>query len=489
MMNLNYSWIGNLGVVPLFLLAAFLFLPDLAFLFFLLILVTCVFELIIFSSLKFKVYFQSSIFLATWKPYVKAILATLVIFSQCKSYALASRAHILGRGEQKTIYQGQMSHYSVGNKEVISVKYLKSDKSFYVKGKSVGFSDLVIWKGQKRVGKYQIYVLSKKKQLETLQVADLLKKTDLRFEFENGPIIISGKVKNEADYLLLHKLIKQNKDSFIVQGGLTRKLRNHLIAKVYRSFMENNYLNISCSAHFIHIHCYLNSDIEVIKNKMLEWEDLYFIKFITMGTQNQLQNYKVKLRLVQLERLDGNEISFGLDKINSTASDIFNEGTRALIKNNLISLNQNQIKLSTLAEPETILRFNSKASIQLGADIPFSFPSQNGQVIINEQKWMFAGLKLSLELKEKSGRVYLNYETQFTSPVQDTISGSKESSSLFLSPGTPIQIFKIGLRTEGKGKSRLPVLSRIPLLGKIFESSNSQNNYKHIYGFLTLEEQ
>lgn len=101
--------------------------------------------------------------------------------------------------------------------------------------------------------------------------------------------------------------------------------------------------------------------------------------------------------------------------------------------------------------------------------------------------WRFAGLKITTLLEERDGVLTLDYETEFTRPMGQSISGSKEKSSLLLRPGESYKLFQIGYQSHGEERQNLPGLKNIPLLRVLFGSRNRNNNYKRIEGYLLVE--
>lgn len=82
----------------------------------------------------------------------------------------------------------------------------------------------------------------------------------------------------------------------------------------------------------------------------------------------------------------------------------------------------------------------------------------------------------------------LDYETEFSRPVDQAISGSKEVSSALLEIGKPLKIFQIGFQTTSNSRKGIPLISNIPILKHLFESKSDQKSYKQIYGYVVLEE-
>jgi hypothetical protein len=144
--------------------------------------------------------------------------------------------------------------------------------------------------------------------------------------------------------------------------------------------------------------------------------------------------------------------------------------------------------LSSLAEPEIVANLNKPQLIEIGSQIPYQNIAQQGSTVIAPIDWRFAGLKIKTKLSESYGKFLFDYETEFSRPVDQSISGSKEISSALLQVGVPLKIFQIGFQTVSKGRQGIPILSDIPILRHLFESKSDQKTYKQIYGYVVLEE-
>ena len=92
---------------------------------------------------------------------------------------------ILAKGEQKEISLEGLKNFSVGNQEVISYKWMPKLGKLLVKGKKVGFTDLVVWSKNGKEN-FSIYVLSKQKFLKTFQLADALKNLNLAIDIKGS---------------------------------------------------------------------------------------------------------------------------------------------------------------------------------------------------------------------------------------------------------------------------------------------------------------
>ncbi|RLA63024.1 MAG: hypothetical protein DRQ89_08095, partial [Epsilonproteobacteria bacterium] len=120
-----------------------------------------------------------------------------------------------------------------------------------------------------------------------------------------------------------------------------------------------------------------------------------------------------------------------------------------------------------------------------GAEIPYKI---NGEV--PHTQWKFAGLRIKTNLKKVGLNYLLEYETLISRPKNsDSISGNREKSTVILKVGTPVQLFQIGLKTEGRNNEGVPFLGHIPIISSLFGTRSTQLTYKKITGLIVLEEQ
>lgn len=71
----------------------------------------------------------------------------------------------------------------------------------------------------------------------------------------------------------------------------------------------------------------------------------YRVSFIQQDSRLRHKNYRLKLKLVQLERMDGKEIHMGLDKLSANVADLFANGIRSMIDKNIVFLQKSQMDL------------------------------------------------------------------------------------------------------------------------------------------------
>lgn len=483
-MNYFVACTANLGVVPLFLLSAFLLAPDLRALAFLLFSVTFVLDAI-WSSYKITVVnflITKTDNLAAVSSSVKSFLCILA-FLPCITFA---EDLILAQGEQKELSFSTLKKYSVGNPDVLSYKYFAKGKKILLKGKKVGFSDLVIWaEGEKK--EYKIYVLSKQKHLQSIQLAEALKPLDLTVHIQGPVIVVEGEVKSLEDFLYIHKLKAKNGDQVYFKAEISAKLRNFIVGMVYHKLFGAGFSQVSCQAQFTEILCDYSpegADLSFLK----DIQKRYGVTFVARQSRWLQKNYRLKMKLVQVERIDGREISTGLDQINISMRDLFDHGLSKIVDENRLRLKDTHLDLSTLAEPDIMVNLGQPQLIEIGSQIPYQNIGTQGSTVIAPIDWRFAGLRIKTEIKEAHGKIMVKYETEFSRPVENSISGSKEVSTALVHPDEPVKIFQIGFQTEGLHEQSIPFLNSIPILKELFKSKSTEKTYKQINGYLTLEE-
>lgn len=491
------TWIANFGVEPLLRSITFLFRPCFLLVAFLFVSVLMVSEPIcnLLSAIIFC--YISLIFLQGLKLNVKSFSKIiLTMFILCNAVGglaqdISGQENdlIISIGEQREITIGNFDKFSVGNREIISYTHIEKSQKFLIKGKKIGFSDLIFWK---KVGKnnnkekieYRIYVISKSAQLKMAKIAELLKSAGLDIKISGTLIVASGTIITHSQYRLIKKLENDHKDKILLNCTLAKELRNKIIGLVYEKFFRETNSGISCYSEYSSIICDHDPLEPTTETLVKDLKERYYINFIPSSSKLNNKNFLAKLKIIQMEKLDGTELSFGLNKLYGSVDEVFTNGVQSLIKNNYIFLESSNINISTLAEPETVLQVNSPATIEMGSNIPFQSVSNNN---LPNTSWKFAGLKVELNIKTNGNEITIEYETEITKPNDDLISGNKEKSAATVELGKPIKLFQICFQTNGDKKSGLPVISKIPVLGNLFASKSTQNNYKKITGFIVIE--
>jgi hypothetical protein len=211
-----------------------------------------------------------------------------------------------------------------------------------VKGRQVGYTDLIVWGGSGKET-ISIYVLSKQKFLKTFQLADALKNLNLAIDIKGPIMTASGTLSDFSDYLYLQKIKGQFQEQVFFKIGLEPKLRNHIIGQIYKKLYANGFSSVSCQADFLDVICFYEGHENA--NLLKQLASFYRVSFIQQDSRLKHKNYMLRLKLIQLERLDGREIHLGLDKLQSSVKDLFENGIRTLIDNNAVYLGKSHLDL------------------------------------------------------------------------------------------------------------------------------------------------
>lgn len=464
------SWMANLGVVPLLRSAALRFAP----------MARC------FALRRASVTAVRDAMECSWILKLSPLVVTVLLGLVKESRAATSEDLILAKGEQREILVQNLKNYSVGNKDVVSTR-LHAGK-LLVKGRQVGFSDLVIWDktGRRQV---QLYVLSKTSFLKTIQLAETLKDLGLGLNLKGPLMVVTGVVETAETWRYLQHLRTQHKDRVVFHVEASKDLRRLIAGDVYRDLFAAGLTRVSCQARFLDMECTHEASTtrgkEIRDALVARWG----VKFIARESRWAQGNLRLKLKLIQIESMDGQEVSFGLSALRAKPLDLFDHGLKKLIEDNQVALAESHLTMNTLAEPEALVRLDRPHSIEVGAQIPFQNVSQGQGVVLAPIDWRFAGLKLTTLLSERDGELALDYETEFTRPSEGGISGSKEKSSVIVKPGLVYKLFHIGYQSNGEDRKHLPGLKDVPLLRVLFGSRGRQNTFKRIEGYLIVEEE
>lgn len=491
------GWIANLGVVPLLLFAAFLFLPILVFLAFLLFLVTLVFETItqLLSTNTFSRcrYSQSnkSHNLRPYHPLVKGLLATLFIFYTLlprpalafSEKQLFSSSITLSIGQLHKIPVQGVIKYSLGNKEIASIKALEEDGSLLLKGKGLGHTDLFIWlKGRKKPLKKQIFVVHKSRYIKLKALALGLSKTGLKRVVSGNHLQVSGVIKNKEDYLLLVKtFLEEEKYLDLSNTRLSPHLKLTLYGELLEVLSEHDLLDVNCQMKALFLHC---KGSKAIKEALKDLSHSYLIRWTSEELFTIGQQYRVTLTLQQFESSKADAFNFGLSQIDGNLGQILFENPLSLIEKNSILLKDTEFKTQTLAHPKLTGRLNHPIKVRLGQEIPFLQSVTNG---VATQQWRFAGLAIDILLKPHTDRVLVEFKTNLSQPGERGISQNLQESSVLSTLNENQVLFDIGFNIKQKGRERMPFLSKIPLFGSLFQGRSKGETYKKILCLIHVE--
>ena len=496
-------WMENLGVVPLFLFSAFLFEPIFLSLFLLLFLVTAVFETI-FSLLSYHNRdWENDLSLTTllnlsYLPIDKLnvkilfILGSLYLVPMHGQSALKKKkkSHniLISIGEHKEIPAFNLQNFTVGNKDIISYKVSHVLRNILIKGKKLGFTELVTWdKNGKRI--FKIYVLSKKTHLKLLRTAETFQSINLKTELR-GPLILTyGTLFNFSHFRLIHRLNKKHPDSFFFKGSLSNSLQKELKNKILKALSLESEAGLKCEAKGFKFLCLYPFDNKLSKQEIKRVSKFFNVSLIPKK-RDTFHNYLIKIKLLNLEKQDGSEFGAGLEGISGSLIDLYKSDFNRLLIQQKFYFKGRNLNLTILAEPESIIQTHSPLKIKIGSEIPIqkiNLPKDPFQP--HKYSWKFTGLDLNITLKPHKKGFLIDYIIKFSSPSSNStqsFSGNEESGRVKIFLNKPVKVFEIGLRSKSKENNFFPWLKEIPILGFFFENTTTVNHFKKISAVILL---
>jgi hypothetical protein len=486
-MSINYlTWISNLGVVPLFLFAAFLTFPIFTFLFARMFLVFAVLDAICFApSLVLKQIKMH--FVPFFASAVKglAILATLCI---SRIYANETESIFVARGEQFELSLPANSQFSIGNREVIKYKYQEHAQKLILKGVAHGLSDLHIWNKKNRK-KYLIFVTSKAEQLKAIKMAEAIKQLGLAADLKGQVIVISGEINQVSQLQELTLIIKKASYQILNRTILNKELVKKIIAEIYQTFLEQQIDTIACHYDLGEITCHYQGLAPALSNEIKLFQEKYNVHFQSNAVDIVKNNLKLKMKIYQYETTSSDHLQSGLHFIEGNLDQLFHSSLENMVAQNPLLFQSDMAQLSLVAEPESMINIGSTNEISVGSEIQFS----QSQVVdgrqTTTQEWKFAGLKIKIKTEHKNNKIELQQQTELTLPHTNQISGTKTKGQLTILPNQTYQFFKIIMKQKHHGETSLPGLQGVPIIGSLLNKNQKMETYKVILTHIQLLEE
>lgn len=470
------GWIENFGVEPLFLSAAFLLVPIFLSFNFLLRLVTCVLEAILISLFRLINQLKKQrLFLTFSRKSVKEFLQLLTLFHLFISTALGTTKQLfLAKGEQEIINIKDLKSFSIGNSEVISAKYQAAHSKLLIKSKMVGFSDLVIWETNGHKTKYEIFTSSKLDQAKNLRMVTTLKANGLDPIQHPSGVILRGEIKNFIQYSLVQTAQKFKHWSINVELG--PEFRNKLIGKIYSMLLTGGATYVTCQTFNLILQCTYRGEVDGAI--LTEIKNRYQVNF---QNPQELQNFKISFQIIQIDRSQSSYSKLGVDQISLKLHNALNSSLVDL--DQFFKLSANKFNGKVIASPMSIIGVNEQSQLELGSSIPFQSQTQFGATT----QWRFAGLKIQSQIQRHGEKLSLNYQTELSRPVGESISGSKASGKIEIKLNHFVKVFEITYENSDEGQDSIPGLGDIPILKHLFSANQNSSGMRHIIGYIKIE--
>lgn len=402
------------------------------------------------------------------------------------SYSLAAEIEakevFLGRGEQIELQLPELKSFSIGNKEVIKHHFRSAKKTIIIKGRSIGFSDMVVWKTNKEKITYRFYVTSKKEQLKKMERLQALKDTNLKVQVSGELTFVEGEILTIREYFIVKSLQKQNAKDLAFNLTIAESLRNSIYKAVYSSFLSEGAEYISCSTLGFNINCEFISGSDKNTESEKNLAEKYDIIFKNLFNKKLSENYHLKFSFYTMEARSSQDLSSGLDKIQANLA-MLNEKSSLVLQTEDIFAQEQDISSKFTSTQSLKIIIGDPFNLRIGSEVPFRTKVED-EVIT---QWRFSGLQIKGKLKVKNENIFLTYESELSTPTDEGISGPFGKSTISLGDLSPQVLFSLRLNGENQQNQGIPLFKNIPILKNLFQTETSSLQHKMVICILEIE--
>ena len=362
-----------------------------------------------------------------------------------------------------------------------------------LRGKRQGHAEVVVWNQLKAKQVWDVYVLSKAKQLKWIESMRSLKDLGLETQVHGKLIKITGTLVRPHHWQVFRKLcqeIEQQNDLTLINQVTAKPiLKSNVLAAVYQYFFYQNADDIDCrwNKNGPWIQCLVSEEIIArprMKQLIKDLQKKYFVRIQSVLSFKKITNYKLTFYLYKLEQRSNLKSDMTLEHASGKLGQLNQKYLIQLTQQDDFVLGQARFKISSIANPEIIIRQDKKFSLQIGSEIPYQSQAKEKITTI----FRFAGLKISGLLKSATIGRELEYTVEISSPSKaGSISGHKKSSSVLLRNKEEMIAFSLNYQQHAIEKKSLPLLGSIPILGILFSDTTLVKEQKTILGKVVLE--
>lgn len=348
-----------------------------------------------------------------------------------------------------------------------------------LKGKKLGFSDLHIWAENKGKISYKIYVFSKRQRLKIISLMETFQGLGLKAKFFGDKIYVRGTIYSLKNYHLIKHLIKDYKNDIIYYLVLSKKIKKHIIGKIYYHLFQNNIRDIKCHPQNFLIQCeYAASSIK--KSRLIKFlEKKYAVQLVPKHNKDLFHNFTLKIKFYWVSRNLQNDQNFGMSEMNGKFMDVVNENLSHLFYSNAIALQKGNYYFKHLASPQITLTLNEWAKLKVGEEKFFNE---------TKDKWKFVGLNFSFKLQKKFELFFLEYKMNLEKKKkQKNYYKNNHQSKVFLNLNTPLLLLDHHILSKQNYKEKTPFLSAIPVVGNFFTGHGDNQQLNKLMAIIELK--
>ena len=102
--------------------------------------------------------------------------------------------------------------------------------------------------------------------------------------------------------------------------------------------------------------------------------------------------------------------------------------------------------------------------------------------------YIFSGLKLNGKITEQSGEYLVKYQVLLTKNQNNTLTGPGSSSTALVKLKQRTELLRFHVQSHDIQDQKIPFLSAIPIMGRIFNSKNKSTANLELKVYVTLME-
>lgn len=473
-------WIENFGVVPWFSFLFFLFLPAFFNLSFLLVLVCCVLDAILLSlfiqlfTSHFRTYFLS------FTPLLVKIFITGLLC--CEASFAKPQDIFISKGEQYEINTRNLESFSVGNKEVIKYKYLKTKQRIFLRGKSIGFSDLVVQSKNQKPQIYRIYVTSKRQQLKKIEFLKAFKENGLNVKVFGPYYQVSGTIQNLVVLEFYLKAMKSNRKFIVSNVTVSKALQRNLIAKIYQTFTNLRVSHLTCTGEELSVSCdFLASAAP--KHLIEYFQTKYGVTFHNLQAEKLDKVYEITTTILKLEGSNLSQSSSGFNKIEASLERLIQERSLEL-ETGPIEVMDTDLDIEIISQVSAKVTLSKKFSLELGQETPILNRGED----FSQTTFKFAGLRFTGKLSPRGQFFELEYSFSLTDGINQNFSGPRSKGHVLLLGEKVYPLLDFNITSQQNQEQAIPYLSKVPILGHLFKSNHRNKKFQKLKMFTQIKE-
>ena len=336
---------------------------------------------------------------------------------------------------------------SIGSDEIANFKILSTNE-IYIKGLSVGTTNLILWQGQKDrpTAIYDVDVSFDVSRLKEKLYQVLPDETGIQVFSTNNTVTLLGKVSNNTNLSRAMVLAK----SYAPEGMVNNLLE---VGGTHQIMLEVTVAEMSRS---------LGKDLGIDLSFFNEAGDLGAINLGQLGSNTPL---------------GGN--------ISSSVNSFFRFSKDSATWTGFIQALQEDGLIKILSEPNLIALSGQPASFLAGGEFPVPVPSDFGEITITFKEYgvalqftpfVLSPDRISIKVNTEVSELDFSTAVQFAGFVIPGLTTRRAATTIDLADGESFAL--AGLLSENirENVKKFPFLGDIPILGTLFKSTGFQKN-------------